>query len=66
MVKGKEIALKEALKIDLNQSHLYHSLLAELYKDLDNKKQKEHLQIALKLVDTENDRKVILRKLKIL
>ncbi len=50
----------------MNQSHLYHSLLAELYKNLDNKKQKEHLQIALKLVDTENDRKVILRKLKIL
>jgi RNA polymerase sigma-70 factor (ECF subfamily) len=63
MTDGKEKAIKEALKINLSQNHLYHTLLAELYDGGNHKKQIEHLQLALKLADTENERKVILKKL---
>ena len=63
MAYGKEKALKEALKIGLNKNHLYHALLAELYSEINPQKQVEHLQFALKMVDTENDKKVILGKL---
>lgn len=63
MARGKEKAIKETLKINLSQNHLYHTLLAELYDGENNKKQIEHLQLALKLADTENDKKLILKKL---
>ncbi|MGB6154150.1 MAG: sigma-70 family RNA polymerase sigma factor [Pricia sp.] len=63
MAKGKEIALTEALKIDLNHYHLYHSLLAELYLDIDRKKQIEHLKFALSLADNEKDKNVLMDKL---
>ncbi len=64
MVHGKKIALKEALKIKLPQNHLYHTLLAELYQDINHNKQIEHLQLALQLADTENDKKIIEQKLR--
>ena len=63
MADGKEKAIKEALKINLNQNHLYHALLAELYRGISPKKEMEHLRLALQLVDTENDKKILLRKL---
>jgi len=59
----KQEAITEALKIDLKKNHLYHALLAELYKNIDNKKQIEHLKIALSLVKTNSERKIILLKL---
>ncbi len=61
---GKEVALKEALKIKLEGNHLYHSLLADLYQGINRKKQLEQLHLALKAVDTQNDRKIILQKIK--
>ena len=61
---GKRIAIKEALKIDLSNNHLYHSLLAELYDGIDNEKQIEYLNKALNLTKTENDRKILQNKLK--
>lgn len=64
MASGKEIAIKEALKINLVDNHLYHSLLAELYHGMNTKKEKEHLQFALDLVTTKNDKKILLKKLK--
>ena len=60
---GKKIAIKEALKIDLSNSHLYHSLLAELYNGIDITKQIESLKNALNLTKTENDRKILQDKL---
>ncbi len=63
-VKGKELAIIEALKIDLKDNHLYHTLVAELYNKVDRQKQIEHLKIALKLVDTENDKRIIQEKIK--
>jgi RNA polymerase sigma-70 factor (ECF subfamily) len=55
MSVNKETALKEALKIDLKQHHLYQSLLAELYNGIDNKKQIAHLDLAIKLAKNKND-----------
>jgi len=56
---GKEIAIIEAEKLHLSDNHLYHSLLAYLYTDLDNKKALEHLELALPLAKTASDRKII-------
>jgi RNA polymerase sigma factor (sigma-70 family) len=55
MVKGKEIALKEALKIKLDENALYHSLLAELYNGINLEKQISHLKIAIQLNQNKND-----------
>lgn len=63
-VSGKEKAINEALKIDLNDNHLYHTLVAELYDKVDEQKQIWHLKRALELVDTENDKIIILKKIK--
>lgn len=56
-------AISEALKINLKQNHLYHSLLANLYIGVDKEKQLEHLQLALKLVKTRAERKIIENKI---
>jgi len=64
-VKGNDVAIKEALKINLFTNHLYHVLLAELYLPLDKEKQIEHLNKALELAKTEQERRVILDKIKL-
>lgn len=65
-VKGKEIALKEALKINLDKNHLYHMLIAELYIDIDANKRLEHLKIALTLTSSIHDQKIISEKINLL
>ena len=55
-VKGNEEAIKEAEKLGLNKNHLYHVLLAYLYKDIDESKAGNHLYLALKLAKTETER----------
>ncbi|NQX96600.1 MAG: RNA polymerase subunit sigma, partial [Flavobacteriales bacterium] len=49
----------------LKDNHFYHTLIAEFYIGVNRTKQIEHLQLALKLVDTENDKQIISEKLKI-
>ncbi|MFT5823794.1 MAG: RNA polymerase sigma factor (sigma-70 family) [Crocinitomix sp.] len=61
--EGKAVALKEALKINLADNHLYHSLLAELYIGIDSEKQLEHLEIALSLTINEHDKIITLHKI---
>ncbi|MDH4472303.1 MAG: sigma factor [Fluviicola sp.] len=56
---GKEIAIVEAEKLQLSDNHLYHSLLAHLYTDLDNNKALKHLETAFLLAKTTADRKII-------
>ena len=58
---GKQAAIKEALKINLKENHLYHILLARLYKDLNPDKRIYHLQTALSLAKTKNDKEFILK-----
>ena len=63
MAKNKNVAIKEALKINLKGSHLYHSLLAELYSGVDQKNQILQLEKALALVKTKPERLLIEQKL---
>jgi len=61
--KDKSIAIKEAEKLKLQDNHLYHSLLGELYKELDDVKSLKHLETSLKLAKTEADKKIIRNKI---
>jgi RNA polymerase sigma-70 factor (ECF subfamily) len=63
---GKEQAIVEAEKLDSSDNHLYHTLLAELYKDIDNAKAILHLKTALQLAKTTADKAVITKKLRLL
>ncbi|WP_456460918.1 RNA polymerase sigma factor [Lutibacter sp.] len=56
-------AIDEALKINLYKSHLYHTLLAELYKTKDKNLQIVHLRKALELVKTTSEKNLIQSKL---
>jgi len=60
---GIQEAITECLKIDLKNNHLYHLLLAELYESVNGQKQRNHLKEALRLADTQSERKWILNKL---
>jgi RNA polymerase sigma factor (sigma-70 family) len=62
-VIGKENAITEAEKLDLTGNMFYHSLLGNLYTNIDNKKAKQHLQIALTLTKSKYDRAVIARSI---
>jgi hypothetical protein len=65
MVYGKEKALKEALKIKLEQNPLYYSLLAEFYRGSDINKRIESLKNAIRLSQNTNDKLVLENKLKV-
>jgi RNA polymerase sigma-70 factor (ECF subfamily) len=60
---GKREAIKEAEKLNLTGNHFYFTLLGELYKDIDNKKAKENLQVAYSLAKTNTDRQTIQNKI---
>lgn len=63
--KGKENAIIEAEKLtQLTGHHLYHSLLGHLYRDIDNAKALEHLQTALKLAKTSQEKNQIRKNIK--
>jgi RNA polymerase sigma-70 factor (ECF subfamily) len=62
-VKGNEEAIKEAEKLKLNDNHLYHTLLGELYADIDILKASQHFEIALKMAKSETDKTIISAKL---
>jgi RNA polymerase sigma-70 factor (ECF subfamily) len=49
----------EAEKLGLTDNPFYHTLLGELYTDLDNQKAMDHLQNALFLAKTTTDKKLI-------
>jgi len=60
---GKEEAIAEAEKLNLVTSHFYFTLLGELYKGIDDEKARENLKKALSLAKTQNDRKIIQKKI---
>jgi RNA polymerase sigma-70 factor (ECF subfamily) len=60
---GVDEAIAEAEKLQLTQSHLYHSLLGELYKTRNREKAVSHLSIAWKLAKTAGDKQLIQRKI---
>lgn len=60
---GKQEAIMEAEKLKLNDNHLYHSLLGDLYAGVDNKKATHHLHIALSLSKTQPEKNVIVNSI---
>ncbi|GAA4099028.1 RNA polymerase sigma factor [Mucilaginibacter panaciglaebae] len=63
--EGKVQAIIEAEKLtQLTDSHLYHSLLGYLYRDIDHEKALQHLQTALKLAKTSQEKNQIKRNIK--
>lgn len=62
-VQGKTSAIAEAEKLKLDNNHLYHSLLGELYIGIDDGKAIAHFEQALELAKSKADKKVIEGKL---
>ncbi|MEO6850895.1 MAG: DUF6596 domain-containing protein [Mucilaginibacter sp.] len=62
-VYGNEIAIEEAEKLNLNNNHLYHSLLGDLYFTIDAQQALDHLNHALKLSRSTADKKIIMSKI---
>jgi len=62
-IYGNKEAIIEAEKLKLDNNHLYHCLLGELYSNVDLKKAINHLQHALKLSRVAADKKVIKNKI---
>lgn len=53
---GKLQAITEAEKLQLTDNHLYHSLLGNLYTDIDNTKALQHFTKALSLARSASDK----------
>ncbi len=62
-VEGAQIALKEALKLNLQGNSLFHSLLAELYSELDVSLQLEELNKAILSTKNETDKLLLQKKI---
>jgi len=62
-VYGNEAAIIEAEKLGLDQNHLYHLLLGELYSEAERQKAIWHFTTASKLTKTSADRTVIRKKI---
>jgi len=60
---GKTAAIIEAEKLNLNNSHLFHSLMGELYTEIDNSKSIDHYKTALKFAKSAADKSVISEKI---
>ena len=60
---GKEIAIKEAEKLNLTTNHYYYTLLGELYIDIDNNKANENFIKAYSLAKTQTDKQTIQNKI---
>lgn len=62
-VHGKELAIQEAEKLKLEDSHFYFSLLGHLYTDFDNHKALAHFKDALMLAKLDADKATITRNI---
>jgi len=60
---GKEQAIAEAEKLNLADNHLYHSLLGNLYVDIDRKKALEYFERALSLAKSTVDKNTIAKNI---
>lgn len=60
---GAEIALKEAEKLKLEDSHFYFVLLGELYKNIDKGKARTCFEKSLAMAKTPLERKLIQQKI---
>lgn len=53
---GAEKAIQEALKLNLDDNHLYHALLGQLYLDIDNSKSIKYLSKAKELSKSDSEK----------
>ena len=60
---GKEEAIVEAEKLNLDANHFYNSLLANLYEDINPEKELDHLQRAWTLARNTNDKTLLAKKI---
>lgn len=58
-VKGNVAGIKEAEKLDLSGNRFYHTLVGELYKEVDPQKAAEHLMMAVSLTKSDAEKKVL-------
>ena len=63
---GKEVAIREAEKLNLTGNHFYFVLLGELYLGRDNQKAKQHFQKSWSLARTQTDKQTIQKKMDML
>ncbi|MBB6130162.1 RNA polymerase sigma factor [Mucilaginibacter lappiensis] len=61
--RGKQEAITEAEKLQLNDNHLYHVLLGHLYTGVDQQRAIKHLQTALKQAKTTTEKNRIRKDL---
>jgi RNA polymerase sigma-70 factor (ECF subfamily) len=61
---GKESAIIEAEKLNLNDNHLYHCLLGYLYTNINNASALDHFNKALKLAKAKGDKAQIRQYIK--
>ncbi len=61
--RNVQTAINEAEKLNLSDSHWYHALMGDLYKQSNIGKAKEHLIKATELAKTEPDKHILKRKL---
>ncbi|HXB33098.1 MAG TPA: hypothetical protein VNV35_06740, partial [Puia sp.] len=61
-VKGKEVALVEALKLKLEGNPYYYALLGELYAGSDDMRARESYSRAASLAKSEADRQALKRR----
>jgi RNA polymerase sigma factor (sigma-70 family) len=62
-VYGKEAAIAQAEKLQLNSNQYYFMLLGELYEGVDNQKSLENFTCAMGLAKTAGDREVIRKRI---
>lgn len=60
---SKEIAIKEAEKLQLTDNHYYFVLLGELYTDIDKAKARKYFENALAIARSSGDTRLIERKM---
>lgn len=58
-VHGKNIAIAEAEKLQLNNNHYYFTLLGELYKGIDNAQARMYFEKAFAMAKTQTDKLTI-------
>jgi RNA polymerase sigma factor (sigma-70 family) len=62
-VKGKQEAIVEAEKLNLDDNHFYYSLLGNLYAGFDDKKALQHFETAFGLAKTISDKNIITKNI---
>ena len=62
-VAGKTAAIPEAESLNMSGSHLYFTLLGELYTGIDKEKAIQNFRAALALATTNADKDIIRKKI---